>query len=158
MSFTNSKENNTLTYLLTHFFTKSTRFLGLFLVATLFLFSCGKEEAMEQEVITVPFAGTWKGTVNVSGVGTGTVAMTVVIREDGNLTMDFTPLIPFRGPYTGKITEEGILEAGRDTEGETTNFTGTLDATRGAGDWDTVQNRPAGEASGKGRWSIEKEE
>lgn len=135
----------------------STRLLGLFLVATLVLFSCGKDEVMEEEVfVPNPFAGTWTG--SISGDVSGTVNMTLVVQEDGNGFMDFTSLIPFSATYFVEVTEDGILEGGRETTTETTMFTGTLTAARGAGDWETVQLRNGGEVSGKGRWSIDKEE
>lgn len=137
------------------------RFLGLFLLLMLSLFSCSKEEVIEEIAVTIPFVGNWSG--SLSSGDTGNFTLNMVVKEDGTFSMTLVPDFNF-GTIRGEVTVDGLLEgvARSGSGGGNDNIwtlTGLLEDIRGSGDWDLVFTNPSGvQETIKGSWVAEKDE
>lgn len=136
-------------------FAMGNKYLFLFLLSVLSLFSCSKEEAIIEEVpmIMIPFAGNWTGDLNGEIRGT----LTMLVREDGLFFMEIKTIGAGTRNINGTVTEDGVLE-GAEPSGDPSvslKLTGTLELTRGAGEWE-AKDTAAG-LNEKGEWVVEKE-
>ena len=131
------------------------KYLILFLVAGMCLFSCSSDEDMMEEEIISPFAGTWSGPLignTTAAHSNGTINLTV--RNDGSLTFRVTAQNGSVTSVVGEVTEAGRVTASApETSTVKSDAKGTLRASTGNGTWTFEQSS----LSIAGTWEVEKD-